>query len=119
MIQLISRFADKGLSPSQIGLILRDSFSIIDVKNITGLNILKILHIKGIKTDVPEDLYHLLKKFKIMRKHLNFNRNDKAGRFKLRHLESHISRLSKFYKRKKFIPINWKYKEYIENKHFI
>lgn len=46
LINLISKFSEKGLSPSQIGLILRDSFSIIDVKNITGFNILKILKLK-------------------------------------------------------------------------
>ncbi|XP_039169347.1 40S ribosomal protein S13-like [Eucalyptus grandis] len=39
----ISKFARKGLTPSQIGVILRDSHGIAQVKSMTGSKILRIL----------------------------------------------------------------------------
>ncbi|XP_018715672.1 uncharacterized protein LOC104415372 [Eucalyptus grandis] len=39
----IGKFAKKGLTPSQIGVILRDSHGIAQVKSITGSKILRIL----------------------------------------------------------------------------
>ncbi|KAL2922178.1 40S ribosomal protein S13 [Bienertia sinuspersici] len=39
----ICKFAKKGLTPSQIGVILRDSHGIAQVKSVTGSKILRIL----------------------------------------------------------------------------
>ncbi|KAF8927171.1 ribosomal 40S subunit protein S13, partial [Haplosporangium bisporale] len=58
----IFKLAKKGLTPSQIGVILRDSQGIPQVKNITGNKILRILKSNGLGPDLPEDLYHLIKK---------------------------------------------------------
>lgn len=43
----ICKFAKKGLSPSQIGVILRDSHGIAQVKSVTGSKILRILKAHG------------------------------------------------------------------------
>ena len=43
----ITRLAKKGLTPSQIGIILRDSHGIAQVKNVTGNKILRILKANG------------------------------------------------------------------------
>jgi small subunit ribosomal protein S13e len=43
----IYKLAKKGLSPSQIGVILRDSHGVAQVKLITGNKILRILKAKG------------------------------------------------------------------------
>jgi small subunit ribosomal protein S13e len=43
----IYKFAKKGMTPSQIGVILRDSHGIAQVKSITGSKILRILKAHG------------------------------------------------------------------------
>merc|ERR1740127_301690 len=73
----ICKLAKKGLTPSQIGVTLRDSFGIPQVKNVTGSKILRILKVQGQSAAVPEDLHHLIKKAIAMRKHLDRNRQDR------------------------------------------
>lgn len=41
--ELIIKFARKGLTPSQIGVLLRDSHGVAQVKSVTGNKILRIL----------------------------------------------------------------------------
>jgi len=43
----ICKFAKKGLAPSQIGVILRDSHGIAQVRSINGSKILRILKAHG------------------------------------------------------------------------
>lgn len=43
----ICKFAKKGLPPSQIGVILRDSHGIAQVKSVTGSKIVRILKKNG------------------------------------------------------------------------
>lgn len=70
----IFKLAKKGLTPSQIGVILRDSHGVAQVRFVTGSKILRILKAKGLAPDLPEDLYHLIKKAVSIRKHLERNR---------------------------------------------
>merc|ERR1711956_114868 len=58
----IMKLAKKGLTPSQIGVILRDSHGVAQVRFVTGSKILRVLKAKGLAPDIPEDLYHLIKK---------------------------------------------------------
>lgn len=44
------------------------------VRFVTGNKILRILKSKGLAPDLPEDLYHLIKKAVAVRKHLERNR---------------------------------------------
>jgi hypothetical protein len=46
--RLMRTFAKKGLTPSQIGVILRDSHGIAQVKSVVGNKILRILKPHGI-----------------------------------------------------------------------
>lgn len=48
MEENICKFAKKGLTPSQIGVILRDSHGIAQVKSVTGSKILRILKAHGL-----------------------------------------------------------------------
>ncbi|KAJ6835449.1 40S ribosomal protein S13 [Iris pallida] len=105
----ICKFAKKGLTPSQIDVILRDSYGIVQVKSITGNKILCILKAHGLTLEIPHDLYHLIKKVVAIRKHLERNRKDKDSKFRLILVESHIHRLSRYYKRTKKLPPVWKY----------
>merc|ERR550514_1905312 len=88
--------------PSQIGVTLRDSFGVPQVKNVTGNKILRILKQHGLAPQIPEDLYHLIKK-------AVQNRKDKDSKFHLVLVESRIHRLARYYRRTKQLPANWKY----------
>merc|ERR1711976_1015272 len=105
----IFKLAKKGLTPSQIGVILRDSHGVAQVRFVTGNKILRILKAKGLAPDIPEDLYHLIKKAVNIRKHLERNRKDKDAKFRLILVESRIHRLARYYKDKRVLPPNWKY----------
>ena len=50
--ELISKLAKKGLTPSQVGIVLRDSHGIGLVKNLTGNKIVRILKAQGKKQTV-------------------------------------------------------------------
>jgi len=66
----VCKLAKKGLTPSQIGTILRDSHGIGRVKSVTGTQIARILKANGLAPQIPEDLYFLIKKAVSVRKHL-------------------------------------------------
>ena len=122
--------ARKGLSPSQIGVALRDSHGIPQVRFVTGNKILRILKSNGVSPfifrravvltqahgacaglapNLPEDLWHLIKKAVAVRKHLETNRKDKDSKFRLILIESRIHRLARYYKTKQQIPPTFKY----------
>merc|ERR1712004_786055 len=105
----IYKLAKKGLTPSQIGVILRDSHGVAQVRFVTGNKILRILKRKGLAPDLPEDIYFLIKKAVSIRKHLERNRKDKDAKFRLILIESRIHRLARYYKSKGVLPPTWKY----------
>ncbi|GHJ83998.1 hypothetical protein NliqN6_0400 [Naganishia liquefaciens] len=105
----IFKLARRGLSPSQIGVILRDSHGVPQVKFITGNKILRILKSNGLNPSIPEDLYHLIKKAVSVRKHLERNRADKDSKFRLILIESRIHRLARYYIKKQQLPPTFKY----------
>jgi len=105
----IYKYAKKGMTPSQIGVVLRDSMGIAQVNSITGSKILRILKTAGLAPELPEDLYHLIKKAVNIRRHLEKNRKDVDSKFRLILVESRVHRLSRYYKLKKYLPPNWKY----------
>merc|ERR1711955_142023 len=105
----IFKLAKKGLTPSQIGVILRDSHGVAQVRFVTGNKILRILKSKGLAPDLPEDIYYLIKKAVSIRKHLDRNRKDRDAKFRLILIEARIHRLGRYYKQKSVLPPNWKY----------
>ncbi|RNF12190.1 40S ribosomal protein S13 [Trypanosoma rangeli] len=109
VIDAVCKLAKKGLPPSRIGMQLRDSMGIAQVKNVTGRKILRILKHKGMAPEIPEDLYCLIKRATEMRKHLERNTKDRDTKFRLILVESRIHRLARYYKRVKQLPPTWKY----------
>ena len=109
IVEQIVKLAKKGASPSQIGVTLRDSYGIPQVKGVTGSKILRILKAKGLAPDLPEDLYCLIKKAVNIRKHIEKYRADKDGKFRLILVESRIHRLARYYRKVKSLPPTWKY----------
>merc|ERR1711871_691316 len=108
VIEHCCKLARKGLTPSQIGVNLRDSNGIAQVKSVTGNKILRILKSAGYAPDIPEDLYHMIKKAVAVRKHLERNRKDRDAKFRLILIESRIHRLARYYKTKSQLPPTWK-----------
>lgn len=53
---------------------------------------------QGLAPELPEDLYCLIKKAVSMRKHLELNRKDRDGKFRLILVESRIHRLARYYR---------------------
>ncbi|GFS39910.1 ribosomal protein S13/S15 [Actinidia rufa] len=94
------------MTPSQIGVILRDSHGIAQVKSVTGSKMLCILKAHGLPPEIPED--HLIKKAVAIRKHLERNRKDEDSKFRLILVESRIHRLARYYKKTKKLPPVWK-----------
>ena len=109
VVDLIVKYAKKGFTESQIGVILRDQYGIPQVRFLTGKKIQRILKKKGCAPKLPEDLYHLIKKAVNVRKHLERNRKDTDGKFRLILIESRIHRLSRYYRKVKSLPPTWKY----------
>jgi len=109
VVEHICKLARKGLTPSQIGVTLRDSHGIPQVRFVTGNKILRILKSQGLSPKIPEDLFQLVKKAVAVRKHLETNRKDKDSKFRLILIESRIHRLARYYKTKQQIPPSFKY----------
>lgn len=108
--KIVVELAKKGYMPSMIGLILRDSYGIPNVKEITGKNITQILEENGIRLEIPEDLLNLMKRAVKLRDHLSIHKKDKHSMRGLMLIESKIKRLEKYYKRVGKLPKDWKYK---------
>nr|XP_045016847.1 40S ribosomal protein S13-like [Jaculus jaculus] len=108
MKEQIYKLAKKGLTPSHVGVTLRVSHGVAQVRFVTSDEILRILKSKGLAPALPEDLYHPIKKAVAVRKRLERNRKDKDAKFRLILIESRIHRLAPYYKTKRVLPSNWK-----------
>lgn len=97
------------MTPSQIGVILRDAHGVTQPKVVTGNKVLRILRSHGLAPELPEDLYFMIRKAVNMRKHLERNRKDKDTKFRLILVESRIHRLARYYRSVAVLPPNWKY----------
>ena len=109
VIDLIVKYAKKGFTESQIGVILRDQYGIPQTRFLTGKKIHRILKKKGCAPKFPEDLYHLIKKAVSMRKHLEKNKNDIDCKFRLTLKESRIHRITRYYRKTGKVAPNFKY----------
>ncbi len=107
--QLIVNKYQKGLTKSQVGLILRDQYGIPSIKEVTKKNIGSILKEKNIKEELPEDLIALYKKAVKLHMHVEKQKKDKHSIRSLVVLENRIKRLIKYYKENKILPKDYKY----------
>jgi len=107
--ELVVKLSKQDLKPSRIGLILRDSYGIPDVKLLTKKKITAILEKNKVVYDIPEDLSSLIKRQIEILKHLENNHKDQTARRGLRLIESKINRLIKYYKKRKKLSTEWKY----------
>ena len=109
LTQLIIKLAKAQKSPSQIGIILRDSYGIPNVIQLTGKSITKILAEEKLLPKLPEDMLSLVKRYINITKHLQANRKDQPSVRGLQLTESKIKRLAKYYKTNNKLPKNWRF----------
>jgi len=110
---LVIKYAKDGLTPSQIGIKLRDQHSIPLIKPITKKGINQILEENDLKADMPEDLENVVNKAVGLQKHLKENKGDNRNVRSLELIEAKVHRLSVYYKRIERIPKTWKYKSVV------
>lgn len=106
---LLTKLAKEGKSASQIGIVLRDTYGIPDVKLIVNKSITQILKEKNILSEIPEDLLALIRKSIAINKHLESNKKDETAKRGLTLTESKIRRLIKHYKKTGKLSSEWKY----------
>lgn len=106
---LIVKLAKEGMSASEIGMHLRDSYGIPDTKLITKKSITKILKEKDVLPEIPEDLFAVIKKSVQLSKHLEENKQDMTAKRGLQLTDSRIKRLVEYYKKSNRLPENFKY----------
>jgi small subunit ribosomal protein S15 len=106
---LITKLAKEGKSASAIGLQLRDTYAVPDVKAATGKKITEILEEKTLTKEIPEDLMAVIRRAVLLRKHMGDNKNDMTAKRGLLLTESKIKKLVKYYKGTGRLSLTWKY----------
>ena len=92
----IIKLAKEEKSTSQIGMILRDTYGIPDVKLVIKKSITGFLKEQKLLPKIPEDLLSLIKKHIIISKHLETHKKDQPSKRGLTLTESKL--LKKEYK---------------------
>jgi small subunit ribosomal protein S15 len=110
---LVIKYSKEGLTPSQIGIKLRDQHSIPLIKAIAKKSIGEILEENDLKSEMPEDLENIVKKAVGLQKHLKVNKGDRRNIRSLELIEAKVHRLSVYYKKIERIPKTWKYKSVV------
>ncbi len=107
--EIVRKLAREGVSPTKIGLVLRDQYGVPLVSRIMGMKMKAFLEKEALTAKFPDDLLSLIKTAVGMRDHLKEYPSDTHNQVKLLHVESKIHRLAKYYTRMKRVPTGWKY----------
>ncbi len=111
--EIITKYGKEGLTPSQIGIKLRDQHAIPLAKPIINKGITQVLDENNLKSELPEDLASIVNKSVGLQKHLKTNKSDRRNVRSLELIEAKVHRLSVYYKKIGRIPKNWKYKSVV------
>ena len=106
---IIAKLAKEGKNASEIGIILRDTYGIPDVRLLFKKKLSQILKEKGMAPEVPDNLSALIRKSVKIRKHMEKSKKDQTSKRGLMLTESKIKRLMKYYKRTGILASDWKY----------
>ncbi len=107
--QLIIKLAKQGKLQSEIGMILRDTYGIPNVRDLIKKKLGEFLGENKLNPKLPEDLSSLIKREIQIIKHLDRNKKDMHAKRGLLLTGSKIHRLSKYYKRTGKLPRDWTY----------
>ena len=111
--ELITKYAKEGLTSSQIGIKLRDQYSIPLVKPILKKTISQVLQENKLSPEIPEDLNNIVNKAVGLQKHLKSNKRDNRNVRSLELIEAKVHRLSDYYKKNGRLSKTWKYKSVV------
>lgn len=106
---LIVKLAKEGRSSSEIGIILRDSYGVPDVKLLLNKSVMEILSEKGLAPKLPEDVIALMRRMIAIKKHRQTNKQDMTALRGEQLTEAKIKRLIKYYKANKRLPVDFVY----------
>jgi len=106
---LISKLAKEGKNSSEIGITLRDTYGIPDVRLLCKKKISQILKEKKLASEIPDDLLSLIRKSVAIRKHLETNNIDQTANRGLTLTESKIKALTIHYKTTGKLASEWKF----------
>lgn len=107
--QLVVKLSRAGRNPSEIGVMLRDTYGVPSVRVITKKKISKVLEENKLAQKLPSDLVALIKRDIAIMKHLDSNKKDMTAFRGLQLTESKIGRLVKYYKNTGKLPKEWSY----------
>jgi small subunit ribosomal protein S15 len=105
----IAKLSKEGLTPSQIGMRLRDDFGIPHTKTFLGKTIKEVLQENKNAAALPEDLGRLVERAAKLKGHLDTHHGDRKNVRSLELLEAKIHRLSAYYKENRELPETWKF----------
>jgi small subunit ribosomal protein S15 len=106
---VIVKLAKEGNTASKIGMILRDSYGVPDVKVLLKKSITDVLKSKNLEKEIPEDLMGLIKKTITIKAHREENKHDNVSLRGLQLTESKLKRLVRYYKKSGKLPESWKF----------
>ncbi|HVL49327.1 MAG TPA: 30S ribosomal protein S15 [Candidatus Thermoplasmatota archaeon] len=109
VVETIVKLAKEGKTQAQIGLVLRDQYSVPNVRLATGKKLQAILEEQGLAPKIPEDLQNLMKRAVHLRGHVKEHAKDHSNARGLSLIESKIRRLAKYYKIQGRLPADWRY----------
>ena len=107
--EIILEMTKSGKTASQIGMVLRDSHAVPDVRVVCGSKISAIIKEGGLKREIPDDLLALITRDIDLAKHLETNRKDMAAKRGQQLTLSKINRLVSYYKSTNVLPEEWAY----------
>ena len=107
--EIISKLAKQGLSSSQIGITLRDTYGIPSTRMFTKTKVAQIMKKQNTYPKFPEDMFNLMKKAVNLHAHMEKNKKDNTSKYGLELTESKIRRLTKYYIKTSSLPKDWKY----------
>ena len=105
----VVELAKEGKQPAVIGLILRDSYGIPSVQEVTGKKIQQILQANGLAGKLPQDLQNLVQRAISLQEHLAANPRDLHNLRGLELMESRIRSLARYYQGRGELPTEWNY----------
>ena len=105
----IMKLHDTGMSPSRIGLTLRDQYGVPNAKLVIGNSITGFLKDNNALGDIPEDLTNLMRKALHVRKHIKSNKKDVHNKRALQLTENKIRRMVKYYHDSGRLAPEWTY----------
>lgn len=107
--KLIIKYGKAGKTTSEIGMILRDSYGVHNIKALTGKTITALLQENKLTKALPEDILSLIQRMIVIKQHLDQNKQDMTALRGLQLTEAKIRRLVKYYKRSRRLALDWKF----------